>query len=305
MLVDMLAGVSAMVLVVLVAIPGLARARESAKRAGCGMNLSNAGKAIAIYKASYEDLFPALSDKILTPGAVVGTNFDANNPKELSSTATQFMLMRDGSQSAKMYICPSTRDTEDTFVQRRGGDYHWDFSQRADKNSTEIDVDADQTSYGYAAPVTDGGKTPKITNTAGVDDGDRAGPVPTLDKGPLWGSNVALMADKGPAWGANPSANIPTLSATSAAFDLRRANSPNHRGQYINYLRADLAVMGVTSPIINDKDNLYTAFGGVVYRRFLGDNDTSDDAYSGTCDTDSWSAHTSETDSWVIGPKRK
>jgi len=273
-----------------VSVPNLFKSREMAKRAGCAMNLSNAGKAVAIYKACYEDEYPTIHVDILKPDAVTGTNFDADEPTELSTTATMFLLMRDGSQSARMYICPSTTDVEDDNVQSKNAkgnnEYHHDFSQqtmskRPGARLGEIEyVEADQCSYGYAAPIVDGDDI----YTAGVMNEDKA-------------LATALMADKGPAWGADPSEKIPTLNAKSSAADLKKANSQNHQGEYINYLRADFSVQKSESPIINGKDNIYTAF--------KGDDPFSNDAYGGTCEPDNWSARTSDKDSWIIGPKRK
>jgi hypothetical protein len=47
----------------------LARARDCGKSAACGMNLSNLGKAIAIYRASYDNQSPPSLDAIMQDGS--------------------------------------------------------------------------------------------------------------------------------------------------------------------------------------------------------------------------------------------
>ena len=120
-LIELLVVIAIIALLVSILMPSLAKAREMAKRAGCGMNLSNAGKAIAIYKASYDDRFPDMGNVIdVTVKVGNGTKYKGDGTlaaKDLGITSNMFLLMRDGSQSAKMYICPSTVDKEDTMTQ--------------------------------------------------------------------------------------------------------------------------------------------------------------------------------------------
>jgi prepilin-type N-terminal cleavage/methylation domain-containing protein len=262
-LIELLVVIAIIALLVSILMPSLAKAREMAKRAGCGMNLSNAGKAIAIYKAVYEDCFPALEKGRVDITKDAGAKRDEPTgavAAAYSAVAPMFLLMRDGSQSAKMYICPSVtnQDEEDTDVQDSNQDYYWDFT--APKNS----------SYGWAAPIADG--------SSGIKDDD---------------TNTAIMADK-------PSDKAYTLTATITAKTLKDANSQNHTsGEYINYLRADMSVQSARgTPVINGDqttgDNIYTASNK--------DYDV-DNGYSVTANGKTLATHKTTKDSWIVGPK--
>jgi len=273
-LIELLVVIAIIALLVSILMPSLAKAREMAKRAGCGMNMSNAGKAIAIYKASYEDQFPGFASGLVDIGTGTGTNRDKEPGKlgtaKYSTTAAMFLLMRDGSQSPKTFICPSVnnQDLEDPLPQVTAatagdltkGDYYYDFS--TSKN----------VSYGWAAPIA-GGLT-------GIKDDD---------------TTTAIMADK-PLNGAITSAQIAAKGST--AKQKKDWNSQNHTsGEYLNYLRADMSVQNLRgTPIINDTasatnaDNIYAA-------------DLDDQGVTLTTGADVTVAkHLTTKDSFIVGP---
>ena len=236
-LIELLVVIAIIALLVAILMPSLAKAREMAKRAACGMNLSNAGKAVGIYRAGNDDKSPYMVNVSLVSGT--STNFDVapatGTPH--AASALMFMLMREGSQTAKMFMCPSDGNAvEDSGV--RGAtaaiaDWqleYWDFDK------------PENASYGWAAPLVDGanGVSEEITDTA-------------------------MMADVNPAWGHSPSGSIVAgVAVDGPAKDLKASNSQNHsQGEYANYLRADLSVQNVKgTPFIRKADpvdNMYVA----------------------------------------------
>jgi len=291
-LIELLVVIAIIALLVSILMPSLAKAREMAKRAGCGMNLSNAGKAIAIYKASYNDQFPDIGTALLNPNVLTGVNFNVDTAAGItrSFTATMFLLMRDGSQSSKMFICPSTTDKEDTYTQETGGAFHYDFSQKVSSASGAATENTDQCSYGYAAPVYSNATT--MSNSTGVKDDITA---------------TAIMADKGSKWGSAGNNFADTNLATTAAdatnaTKLKNSNSQNHTsGEYINYLRVDMSVQKSNTPIINGKDNIYLASS--TTSAFDVNADTS--AYGPAANYKFVAAaRFSEADSCIVGPRR-
>jgi len=265
-LADLSAGLVGLVLLVLVFLPScMGKSREMAKRAGCGMNLSNTGKALAIYGATYDDQMPFLPGTAWDVTAT-GTNRGVQPDKTTAraTTALMFMLMRDGSQSAKMYICPSdTTVTEDLDVQSSGGDYYFDFSSAAN------------CSYAFQMPLSD--------HSSGIPPTEASRDATEAQRElATRGRAVAIMADKPPA------VNLGGYAAGSKPASFM---SPNHGGDYITILRADLSVQKSNTPGCGEGgDYIYTASG-------------SKDGGSPYGGTPTLSAHLSPLDSCLIGPK--
>lgn len=61
-LIELLVVIAIIAIIAALLFPVFARAKANAKQAACVANLSQAGKAIALYMADYDDLFPAMVD---------------------------------------------------------------------------------------------------------------------------------------------------------------------------------------------------------------------------------------------------
>jgi len=245
-----------------------ARSGELARRAGCAINLSNMGKAIALYRNANNDRFPFIDGPAAWDKTPTGTNRTtgpkADTPHAV--TAMMFLLLRDGDQSAKMFKCYSDANvTEDANLKDATGKYCWDFSS------------AKNCSYGYQLPLANNSTgifsvDPKLTGKA-KDEAEA--------KDRLTGS-VIIMADKAPAG---------DLGGYAAGDKANAYMSPNHNGDFINALRADASVMNSRTPDIGvNKDYIYTASG----------KKDGGSQYGGTA---SQAKHLSELDSCIVGPK--
>jgi len=267
-LMDLSAELMCAILLVLVFLPSCRTPKPG--RAGCAMNLSNMGKALAIYAASYNDQMPYLLGNAWDVTAT-GTNrgVEPDNINARATTALMFMLMRDGSQSAKMFVCPNDKDvTEDLNVQgpingQGPIDFYWDFSSAAN------------CSYAFQLPLSD--------NSNGIPPTDTPFNA-TAEQRELAkrGGNVVIMADKPPA------TNLGAYAANSKTASFM---SPNHGGDYINYLRANMSVQKTNTPNCGEGgDYIYTASG-------------SKDGGSQYGGSPTLAAHLSPLDSCLIGPK--
>ena len=276
-LIELLVVIAIIALLVSILMPSLAKARELAKRAGCSMNLSNAGKAVAIYIAVNNDMYPH-SPRVSDLSITTGTGREDMNATAHSVSSVMFLLMRDGSQSAKLYICPSTGDESDenaiAVADSTGtvkkGDYYYDFT--AAKNS----------SYGWQAPL----NSTNPNSVSGISSSN---------------NTTIMMADKGSFWGSSPSANV-TLPATPTQVQLKSANSQNHtQGEYINYLRVDMSVQKSGSPIV-DSDFIYAPSN--LTDTGMGANGEPAPGIAKTGSTNGTLAtHLSTKDSFIVGPK--
>jgi len=218
-LIELLVVIAIIALLVSILMPSLAKAREMAKRAGCAMNLSNAGKAVAIYMAANDQKQP------YKEGTDIATATGSDLTEAAASvTANMYLLVKDG-QSLKSFVCPSDMTVKqygDLSTETDDVTADWDFRPEDSGN--------DRASYGWAAPLADG--------ASGLDESD---------------TDTAMMADK--VVGTAPEGA--TFGDTAALKAANSKN--HTQGEYINYLRVDMSVQNARNTVFVNGDNIYTA----------------------------------------------
>ena len=277
---------SAMVSVGSLAMLGpLKRAQEMTNRAVCMSNLSSINKALVLYRASNEDVWPWLGDLTSDPSAVTtGTNRNRRPPEnrgkpdKRSVTSLMFLLVRDY-QTPAVFRCPSDRNAMVDDAPKAGeddgdvkeGEYYWDFSSPRN------------VSFSWQAPIHNGAKKPKaVRYLQGIDGAE-------LDS--------VVVADMTPA-AVDPNWKPADLSKIQDPI-ARSENSLNHYREQINVLYVAGNVKGVKRPdvgtrlnrsnIVIRRDNIYTA---------------SNDAKAGSQSATSLDIkkHLSGKDTFLIGP---
>lgn len=268
-LIELLVVISIIALLVAILMPGLAKARELARRASCKTNCSNVGKGIGVYTSSQKDLWmwvnvnwaaanTTLTGTARTPGV---SGAPPATTAAMNVTALMFVLVRDN-QAPGIFVCPSSGDTPDPNT-KTGSYYNWDFSPFSQGGAEHV-------SYSYQAPVMTAGST---TYSNGVTTNSDSG--------------LAILADRTPFYSAFLAAPVSWVNIANPAG----AMSQNHTsGELLNVLYQDLHVgdsargdCGISN------DAIYYAAGAPP-------TETSQTG------TNVMGAHTSLKDSFLVGP---
>jgi len=232
-LVELLVVIAIIALLVSILMPGLARARELARRAACMANCNSIGKALLLYQGSNDDEWPWMrsSGAYHTTKTGVGKTTKPSPNDAHSITALLFLLVRNG-QAPKLFICPSdgTAKEDKTVKNTSTKEYNWDFSKPVN------------CSYSYQAPMPSGNTYENgITNST---DG-----------------GVAILADKTPEYDDKGGGWIIEWASTNLTLVQREAAlSQNHNeGEQIDVLFAGFNVQKYTQADVGmDDDNIYT-----------------------------------------------
>lgn len=250
-LVELLVVIAIIALLVSILMPGLARARELARRAKCMSNLNGLGKAIALYQGQYDDKWPWLAGtnfNTTATGTNEGTDPNGSSPDNRSISSVLFLLARgSGGQPVEMFLCPSDdAASADDEPKDGNNDWNWDFT------------DDDNLSYSYQAAS---GNT---DNSIGS----------STD------ASVAVMADKTPEYDANGGGWIINWSGSPSTTAKEAAMSQNHAGEQIHVLFKGINVNKYNAADCGaDDDDIYTS------------GDSSDPDGQGTLDDSNGPGH--------------
>ncbi|HUS48130.1 MAG TPA: type II secretion system protein [Phycisphaerae bacterium] len=123
-LIELLVVVGIIALLIAILMPGLGRARELTRQVICGTNLNAAGKAIAMYRASNDDLYPCLNDTAASyvqgsPAGGAAAPADLVTATGMCNLDNLSLLLVKGDISWSAFLCPSTTNklvdrTDDT-----------------------------------------------------------------------------------------------------------------------------------------------------------------------------------------------
>jgi prepilin-type N-terminal cleavage/methylation domain-containing protein/prepilin-type processing-associated H-X9-DG protein len=118
-------------------LPALSQAREKARRINCQSNLKQIGLAMKLYSHDNAEFFPDAANGV-TAAPVLGEGFNGMNQ----------LFVNDYLTARKVYICPSTKDTEllatDTALTNAACSYQFNSDESEDSCGTETGIVRDQ-----------------------------------------------------------------------------------------------------------------------------------------------------------------
>ncbi len=282
-LVELLVVIAIIALLVSILMPALGRVRELARRVQCSSQMSNVGKAIAMYTNEYKDFFPTVASISEDSWVFCGGQYDSvadlaagggsetrwyNNTDwdatDWANTPTiggcLYLLCRYGDVAPKNYLCPSCktfRSMDEDIREKMGDTTIVSYKDCMDFSSME------SCNYSYQNPL----KLPTATSESGL--------AVYADKN--WCCDLGdgtndwnTIAGTQPYWGAAAASLINTNDFIEAAictddddssvdFTNRHQNSKNHDTDTQNVLFAGYNVERCDKPFVGiSNDNIYT-----------------------------------------------
>ncbi len=250
------------------------RFQHDHRRTRCKTNVSNIGKALAMYQHGHGDQYPFLASSPKGWDAKpTGTNLKidpaGDGKGEYNISAFLFLLVRDG-QSPNIFICAG-EDAQADANTKEGAKYHWDFNS------------ARNISYSYQAPLNHKGS------------GAYGSGVSTSSE-----SELAILADKTPTANGKDTATTDWSKMDLADSQKRDGISQNHRGEMINILRADTRVTEANSGDAGIRDDNIYSCAESTYSTYDNPPVKPEVSLAGGLSIEK---HVSEMDSFLIGPK--
>jgi len=251
-LTELLISIAIIVLLILILLPALKRARDNRIRAACANNLRQIGQAMFIYSNDYDDYFPRAAG----PNSIWGTtpNWHADNraeafalddgPGAASISASFYLLVKHSDAPPEFFMCPTdTSATEfipaDYGVRNRELVDLWDFGPNP----------SDHVSYAYHLPY---------------------GPYPLRPTNP---PGMAVAADRSPwleapGYPVRPPSDLAAFDPGGAGKTLKQANSLIHQQDGQNVVFNDgHAAFETTGDCGLKNDNIYTSHNGPDIQR--------------------------------------
>lgn len=109
-LIELLVVISIISILAAMLLPGLARAREAARRVSCANNLRQMGIVFSMYSSEAKGLFPSIP-------ALIGENCDEPNTRVLAPDGKA--IYPEYLTDARLLVCPSDQDGQEQFDQGR------------------------------------------------------------------------------------------------------------------------------------------------------------------------------------------
>jgi len=287
-LVELLVVIAIIALLVSILMPALGRVRELARRVQCSSQMSNVGKAIAMYTNEYKDFFPTVAsisddswlycsglyDTVADLDAGSGTEtrwWDVDFTKEeWANTPTiggcLYLLCRYGDVAPKNYLCPSCktfRSMDTDIREKMATTTIVSYKDCMDFSSME------SCNYSYQNPL----KLPTATSESGLAVyADKNWSCDSGNGENIWNTNAGAQ----PYWGTAAASLTNTNDFIEAAictddddssvdFTNRHQNSKNHDTDTQNVLFAGYNVERCDKPFVGiSNDNIYTRWAVVT-----------------------------------------
>lgn len=289
-LVELLVVIAIIALLVSILMPALGRVRELARRVQCSSQISNVGKAIAMYTNEYKDFFPTVASISDDSWVYCGGQYDTvaslaagggsvNRWWDVTWDATDwantptiggclYLLCRYGDVAPKNFICPSCktmRAMDEDIRDKMSTTSIVSYKDCMDFSSME------SCNYSYQNPL----KLPTATSESGLAVyADKNWCCDLGDGTNNWNTNAAAQ----PYWGTaaaavpatDPSGFIEAAICTddddsSVDFTNRHQNSKNHDTDTQNVLFAGYNVDRCDKPFVGiSNDNIYTRWAKVA-----------------------------------------
>jgi prepilin-type N-terminal cleavage/methylation domain-containing protein/prepilin-type processing-associated H-X9-DG protein len=271
-LIELLVVVAIIALLISILLPSLARAREITKRAVCASNQRGIGQGHKVYANDNEDWYPISRYRLSTATGIsndTSVTFITHLSRNLEDPTTSqsetsvhpsrslFLLVTNGTCSAKQFICPSSGDSEDdlrnrsnasNIVASQPGVNRFDFRGYP------------YLSYGYQLPFGTKGQPNENLDPRVIVGADKG---PWYENGSDGGDGNTL---DGPRQGITEGGDFKIAGVTQGkdilALDNERwrpYNSRNHNGEGQNCLYMDGHVEFEKKPIVGvNSENIYT-----------------------------------------------